>query len=128
MISSKPYLIRALHAWIGDNGWTPYILVNTAIFGCQVPKEHIKDDRIVFNIALDVVEDLVLGNAFLEFTARFSGVRSSIRIPITAVLAIYAKENNEGMAFSPEDTVAAVEDLEPIKTPVKGKPILKIVE
>jgi stringent starvation protein B len=127
MISSKPYLIRALHAWIIDNGWTPYILVNTAIFGCQVPKEHVKDDRIVFNIALGVVEDLVLGNASLEFTARFSGVRSLIRVPIAAVLAIYAKENNEGMAFSPEDA-ASVEDLEPVRTPVKGKPTLKIVE
>lgn len=127
MISSKPYLIRALHAWIGDNGWTPYILVNTTIFGCQVPKEHIKDDRIVFNIALDVVEDLSLGNTSLEFTARFSGVRTLIRVPVPAVLAIYAKENNEGMAFSPEDA-ASVAELEPTTTPVKGKPILKIVE
>lgn len=130
MTSNKPYLIRALYEWITDNGLTPYVLINTDAFGCRVPQEHVSDGRIVLNIAHDVVSDLVLGNAAIEFSARFSGVEKFIYAPIHAIAAIYAKENGQGMAFTEETTDAAAEGSDQVtsSTTVKGKPDLKIVK
>ena len=126
MISNKPYLVRALYEWISDNGWTPYVLVKATVPGCRVPPDHVKNGRIILNIASDVVSKLVLGNEALEFTARFSGMPIDIYIPITAVAAIYAKENGEGMVFPeepPEDPADGAGT-----PPIKGKPNLKIVK
>jgi stringent starvation protein B len=128
MRSSRPYLVRALHEWISDNGLTPYLLVNATIPGCQLPETYVKDGRIVFNTALDVVEDLVLDNEAINFTARFSGVPTHIYVPIEAVVAIYAKENGEGMAFSEEPVEGDKKGSSNIPKGTKGKPHLKIVK
>jgi stringent starvation protein B len=129
MIPNKPYLIRALYEWISDNEWTPYILVDATVFGCRgIPKAHINEGRIVFNIAMDVVEDLTLGNDKIEFRARFSGVPTDLYLPISAIVAIYAKENNEGMAFAPEDIPAPLKKDQSSSEKPKGKPTLRIVE
>jgi stringent starvation protein B len=96
--STRPYLIRALHEWCGDNGLTPYVTVladNTV----QVPKEFVKDGEITLNISFDATTGLQLGNDFLEFKARFGGVARDIFVPIDHVVAIFAKENGQGMAF-----------------------------
>jgi len=127
MTSNRPYLIRALHEWINDNNLTPYMLVNTAVPGCQIPEAHTANGRIIFNIALDVVERLALGNEAIEFTARFSGVPTHIYVPVMAVAAIYAKENGEGMAF-PEETSSTEEGPTSGANRAKGKPNLKIVK
>ncbi len=102
MTSTRPYLIRALYEWIEDNGLTPHILVNAEAPNVEVPKQHVQEGRIVLNINPAAVRDLRLGNDWIEFNARFGGVARTVRIPIPAVLAIYARENGQGMAFGEE--------------------------
>jgi stringent starvation protein B len=125
MTPNRPYLVRALYEWITDNALIPYLLVNATVSGCRLPEAHVKDGRIVFNIAFDVVQEFLISNEGIEFTARFSGIPTYIYIPMAAVAAIYAKENGEGMAF-PDDMVA--EDANEAGSNKKGKPNLKIVE
>ena len=103
--STRPYLIRALYEWCTDNGFTPYVAVsvdNTV----QVPREYVKDNEIVLNIGFDATSSLTLGNEFIEFKARFGGSAREILVPISHVIAIYARENGQGMAF-PLETIAA---------------------
>jgi len=101
MTSTRPYLIRALYEWIEDNHRTPHILVNAEAPGVEVPKQHVQEGRIVLNINAAAVRDLRLGNDWIEFNARFGGVARTVHIPVTAVLAIYARENGQSMAFPP---------------------------
>ena len=96
--STRPYLIRALYEWCTDNGFTPYVAVsvdNTV----QVPREYVKNNEIVLNIGFDATSSLTLGNEFIEFKARFGGSAREILVPISHVIAIYARENGQGMAF-----------------------------
>ena len=97
-ISTRPYLLRALYEWCTDNGYTPYIAayVDDSV---QVPREHVKDNEIVLNISMDATSSLKLGNEFIEFKARFSGMARQIMVPIDHVIAIYARENGQGMSF-----------------------------
>lgn len=127
MTSSRPYLIRALNDWINDNGLTPYILVDVTLPGVEVPRQHIHDGKIVLNIAARAVQDLHLGNDEIAFSARFSGVSMTIRVPVEAVLSIYAMESGEGMVFN--DTVKGDEpppDDTPPDTP--KKPTLRVIK
>ncbi|MDR1968324.1 MAG: ClpXP protease specificity-enhancing factor [Burkholderiaceae bacterium] len=96
--STRPYLIRALYEWCTDNGLTPYIAV-LADDTVQVPREHVRNGEIVLNISFDATSALKLGNEFVEFKARFGGIAREIIVPINRVLAIYARENGQGMAF-----------------------------
>lgn len=100
MTSNKPYLIRAIYEWILDNKLTPYIVINTEIDGVQVPEDYVKDNNIVLDISPEACLGLHLGNDRIVFSASFSGVSTQIFTPPHAVLAIYAKENGEGMIFS----------------------------
>ena len=102
--STRPYLIRALHDWCTDNGFTPYIAVAVAA-GVQVPMEYVKNNEIVLNVGFEATSSLSLGNESIEFKARFGGVSREIRVPIDHVVAIYARENGQGMAF-PAPTAA----------------------
>jgi stringent starvation protein B len=102
MTSSRPYLIRALYQWIVDNGVTPYILVDAAFDGVDVPSQYIQDNKIVLNIAPMAVRSLTLGDGEITFNARFSGQPTDIYVPTEAVLAIYARENGQGMMFTEE--------------------------
>jgi stringent starvation protein B len=96
--STRPYLIRALYEWCTDNGFTPYVAVavNEQV---QVPREYVKNGEIVLNISFDATTALKLGNDFIEFKARFAGTAREIMVPINQVMAIYARENGQGMAF-----------------------------
>ena len=96
--STRPYLIRALYEWCTDNGYTPFlaVLVNESV---RVPLEFVKDGEIVLNISFDATSALNLGNDFIEFKGRFGGVARDIVVPVERVLAIYARENGQGMAF-----------------------------
>jgi stringent starvation protein B len=96
--STRPYLIRALYEWCTDNGFTPFIavLVDESV---RVPMEYVKDGEIVLNISFDATSALKLGNEFIEFKGRFGGVARDIMVPVQRVLAIYARENGQGMAF-----------------------------
>jgi stringent starvation protein B len=96
--STRPYLIRALYDWCTDNGFTPYVavLVDDTV---QVPREYVKNGEIVLNISFDATSSLKLGNDFIEFKARFAGTAREIMVPVNRVIAIYARENGQGMAF-----------------------------
>lgn len=122
MTSTRPYLIRALYEWIEDNNLTPHILVNTEAPGVKVPKQHIHDGQIVLNLNATAVRDLRLGNEWIEFNARFGGVARTLQIPVTAVLAIYARENGQGMAFGEEPGSDGDEPSPPPDAPQPDKP------
>ncbi len=96
--STRPYLIRALYDWCTDNGFTPYVAVQVDET-VQVPREYVKNGEIVLNISFDATSSLKLGNEFIEFKARFAGTAREIMVPVNRVLAIYARENGQGMAF-----------------------------
>jgi stringent starvation protein B len=96
--STRPYLIRALYEWCTDNAFTPFIAV-LADETVHVPVEYVKDGEIVLNISFDATSALKLGNEYIEFKGRFGGVARDILVPVNRVLAIYARENGQGMAF-----------------------------
>lgn len=96
--STKPYLIRALHEWCTDNGYTPHIVV-TVDANTVVPRAHIHDGQITLNIGTLATNGLTLGNDFIEFQARFSGATEHLYVPVAAVSAIYARETGSGMGF-----------------------------
>lgn len=98
--STRPYLIRALHEWCTDNGFTPYIAVRVDD-SVQVPREYVNDGEIVLNVGFDATSGLQLGNEYVEFKARFGGKPRDIMVPVGRVIAIYARENGQGMAFPP---------------------------
>ncbi|RZI90726.1 MAG: ClpXP protease specificity-enhancing factor [Variovorax sp.] len=104
--STRPYLIRALYEWCTDNGFTPYVavLVDDSV---QVPREYVKNGEIVLNISFDATSSLKLGNDFIEFKARFAGTAREISVPVGRVIAIYARENGQGMAFPAPSASAA---------------------
>jgi stringent starvation protein B len=98
--STRPYLIRALYEWCTDNGFTPYVAVQVDDT-VQVPREYVKNGEIVLNVSFDATSSLKLGNEFIEFKARFAGSAREIVVPVGRVIAIYARENGQGMAFPP---------------------------
>ena len=103
MTSNRPYLLRALYEWIGDNRMTPHILVEAEHEGVKVPEQAIQKGKVILNIAHAAVQDLDLGNEWLTFSARFSGRQFNVSVPVEAVLAIYSKENGQGMMFAQDD-------------------------
>ncbi|VAW68181.1 Stringent starvation protein B [hydrothermal vent metagenome] len=127
MTSSRSYLIRALYQWIVDNGVTPYILVDALVEGVDVPEQHIQDDKIVLNIAPMAVEGLTLGDNEISFSARFSGKSMNLWVPTDAVLAIYARENGQGMMFNDEPGSATPPDGSSPNGD-KSKPALRVVK
>ncbi len=116
--STRPYLIRALYEWCTDNGFTPYVAVRVDD-SVQVPREFVHDGEIVLNISFDATSSLQLGNDFIEFKARFGGTPRDILVPVGRVIAIYARENGQGMAFPPpEDSLVAAPSSSAVLTPV----------
>jgi stringent starvation protein B len=103
MTSSRPYLIRAIYEWIVDNGMTPHILVDATGEEVQVPRQHVDDGKIVLNIAPMAVQGLTLGNEQVSFGARFDGAPMQVNVPVRQVLAIYTRENGQGMMFGDEE-------------------------
>ena len=96
--STRPYLIRALHEWCTDNGFTPYLAVYVDR-SVQVPQEYVKNNEIVLNVSYEATSQLQMGNDFIEFKARFGGSARELIVPVDHVIAIYARENGQGMAF-----------------------------
>ncbi|UUD63080.1 ClpXP protease specificity-enhancing factor [Pseudomonas seleniipraecipitans] len=140
MNSSRPYLIRALYQWIVDNDCTPHLLVNAEYPGVLVPTGFVSDGQIVLNVSPTAVRELDIGNAAVSFEGRFGGVAHNLFVPAPAVLAIYARENGQGMVFdleppAPQPDVAEVEDLTQEQGPPddepprpSGRPSLKVVK
>ena len=113
LTSNRPYLLRALYEWISDNKMTPHILVDAAIDGVDVPEQAVQKGKVILNIDQAAVHDLDMANEWLTFNARFSGRRYEVKVPLEAVLAIYAKENGQGMMFAQEDGNLPPTDPEP---------------
>ena len=130
--SNKPYLIRALHQWCSDFGFTPFIAVFVDA-RVEVPMEFVKNDEIVLNLSLEACHQLALENDWISFQARFGGIPRKIMVPVTHVLAIYARENGQGMSF-PFDP-SQIKELHvadssdgSLEKPKIGRPTLKIVK
>ena len=127
--SNKPYLIRALHQWCSDNGFTPFI----AVFvdgSVEVPMEFVKNNEIVLNLSSEACHQLDLDNEWISFQARFGGIPRKIMVPVSHVLAIYARENGQGMSF-PFDVAKASESnlaIEPKEESKSKRPSLTIVK
>lgn len=103
MTSSRPYIIRSLYAWIIDNDATPYLMVDAGYEGTLVPMEYVDEsNQIVLNVSPTACQDLSIGNAYIEFSARFSGKSMHVTVPVGAVMGIYARENGQGMIFGQE--------------------------
>ncbi len=108
-ISTKPYLLRALYEWCTDNGYTPHIAVRVDN-QTRVPRQFVRDNEIVLNISFEATSQLQMGNEWVEFSARFSGKSHKIEVPIANILAIYARENGQGMAFPVESAGGEARD------------------
>ena len=137
MKSSRPYLVRALYEWIVDNDCTPHLLVNAEFAGVQVPAGFASDGQIVLNVSPTAVRHLHMDNEAVSFEGRFAGVPQSLYIPAAAVLAIYARENGQGMVFDAESPMLDGDEIEesdeqspPDDEPPRpsGRPSLKVVK
>ena len=106
MTSKKPYLLSAYYDWITDNQLTPYLLVNAQYPGIVVPTQYVRDGKIILDISTVACRGLTMDTSGVQFSARFSGQLWQLALPLPAVLAIYAKENSQGITFGPEDAVA----------------------
>lgn len=125
MTSTRPYLIRAMHEWIVDNGMTPHLLVNSDNDQVVVPRQYEQEGKIVLNISPTATQDLEINNEAVSFSARFDGDATSVFIPIEYVLAIYTRENGQGMMFSDDDKIPPPTDPE---SPTDKRSHLKVVK
>lgn len=98
MTSTKPYLLRAIHEWCVDSGFTPYLQV-AVDSRTRVPRAHVKDGQIVLNLGPEATQQMMMGNEEISFQARFNGTAFQVLVPLDAVVAIYARENGQGMRF-----------------------------
>ncbi len=134
--TTRPYLLRAIVDWAMDNGFTPHILVNTTVPGVNIPPGYAQDGKITLNIHPQAVQNLQLGKEWIMFSARFNGRSVAIEVPVSAVAAVFARENGQGFFFQEEGvtTVAAASDAPPTDTPptptspTRKGPGLKIVK
>lgn len=122
--STKPYLLRAIYEWCTDNGYTPYLAAMVDKH-TQVPLEFVKNGEIVLNISFSATSGLKMDNDYIHFHARFAGVSREIFVPVDNVVAIYARENGQGMAF--EVTRKPEEEIVPEEEPASEVPVLTAV-
>jgi stringent starvation protein B len=126
--SKRPYLLRAMHEWMDDNGNTPHIVVDAGVDGVSVPQEHVKDGKIILNISHSAAHNLKLSNDAVSFRARFSGVPFDVWVPVLSVLGIYAKETGQGMIFSHGADQPEPPDPEDKEATRSGRAHLKLVK
>ncbi|WP_251358024.1 ClpXP protease specificity-enhancing factor [Kangiella sp. TOML190] len=127
----QPYLLIAYYEWMLDNDWTPQILVDASHPQVDIPKQFANDGKIVLNIAPSAVGDFHMGHEAISFKARFSGSSLNIYVPMNSILAIYTRENDKGIMFSPDMYEGDIEGDDPNDEPPKpkkGKPSLKVVK
>ena len=123
LISTRPYLVRAIREWTIDNGLTPQLLIDATVEGVNVPPEYVRDERIVLNIDPGAVVDLHLGNEEISFATRFQGRSIQVILPLSSVMAIFAKENNQGLFFrSDSSQVGQSDDQEVTKDVRRDRP------
>lgn len=124
MTSTKPYLMRAIFEWAEDNDFTPQVLVNAEADGVEVPQAHVVDGQIVLNISSSAVQLHVMDNECISFSARFSGIEQDIFLPVDSILAIFARENSQGIFFEDmDDDSVDPEPSGPTRIPTKPTPL-----
>ncbi len=130
MTSTKPYLIRAIRDWAQDNGFTPQLLVSAVADGVKVPAGYVQDGHITLNIHAQAVRDLELGDDWILFSARFGGVSFNVEVPVGAVLAVFARENGQGISFKEQEGGSEPPPTPPASAepPAKKGPRLKLVK
>lgn len=128
MTPNRPYLLRALYDWISDNTMTPHILVDADHPGVEVPDQAIQKGKVILNIDQAAVHQLELGNELVSFNARFSGQRHLVQVPVDAVLAIYSKENGQGMMFAQDDEPDPTDGGPDDEKPKMKRPHLRVVK
>jgi stringent starvation protein B len=136
--SRRPYLLRAIHEWICDSDCTPHVVVDAGMTGVEVPRQYVRDGKIILNISWNATAQLKIGNDELSFNGRFGGASMVVRVPIDAVLAIYARETGQGMIFAddeggpapkpPEGAPPEGAPTEPPPKPAAGRAKLKVVK
>ena len=126
--SRRPYLVRAMHEWMTDNGQTPHLVVDAGIAGTEVPKSFVRDGRITLNVGWQATQGLKLGNEWIEFAARFGGVSQQVRVPVAAVLGIYARETGQGMLFQDESDATPPPPVTPTPDDSGSRPKLRVVK
>ena len=127
MKSTKPYLLEAMRRWMIDSKCTPQIYARTDILGVQVPPGYAIDNHIMLDISSDAIDDLVISEHVVTFTASFKGVVHTIRLPMLAVIAIHAAENNVGLEFNEEDHSGSEDTDKGESSQAKGKPDLRVL-
>lgn len=128
MTPNRPYLLRALYEWISDNAMTPHILVDADFEGVDVPEQAVQKGKVILNIDRAAVHQLELGNEVVSFNARFSGHRYGVSVPVEAVLAIYSKENGQGMMFAQDDEPGPPGGPDDGDKPKMKRPHLRVVK
>lgn len=128
MTPNRPYLLRALYEWISDNGLTPYLLVDAGVEGVRVPPGAAKDGKVILNIAARAVGQFEISNERVHFLARFGGVSQVVDVPMSAVLAIYAQENGQGMMFQAESAPAEPPPTAPTPDEAPKRPHLRVIK
>lgn len=134
MKARRPYLLRAMHEWISESDCTPHIVVDAGVEGVEVPRQYVQDGKIVLNISWSATGQLQLGNDAVSFNGRFGGASMQVRVPLVAVLAIYARETGQGMVFAdeqappPEGPSSEPDSPEPAAKPSAGRARLKVVK
>ena len=131
--SQRPYLVRAMHEWMSDNGKTPHVVLDATMPGVLVPPQHVKDGKITLNCSLNATRNLIIGNEQIEFETRFGGQSQVVFAPMEAVLGIYARESGEGMLFTEphddaEDGTDGDQPPDPPEPGPAGPPNLRVVK
>ena len=124
--SKRPYFIRAMHDWMTDNGFTPYIIVDAVTDGITVPENYITDGKITLNVSYAATRNLILDKHTVQFEARFEGINHHLKVPMLAIIGIYSKETGQGMVFTDDEILSPTEA--PVGGNVSGRPFLKIVK
>jgi stringent starvation protein B len=131
MISRRPYFLRAMYDWIVDSGHTPHLVIDANASSVEAPEGYANDGKLVVNVSPSATQDLSLGNEYISFKARFGGVSHQVMAPVTAVLAVYARETGQGIVFSAEDeaeTAPPESEAKEQDKPASGRPHLKVIK
>ncbi len=122
MKSRRPYLLRAMHEWISDSDCTPHIVVDASMKGVDVPRQYVRDGKIVLNLSWNATGQLSMGSDEICFNGRFGGASMTVRVPMDAVLAVYARETGQGMIFAEDESGPAPQAPEPAPPPPDRPP------
>ncbi|HEX9877488.1 MAG TPA: ClpXP protease specificity-enhancing factor [Gammaproteobacteria bacterium] len=124
--SKRPYLLRAMHAWMTDNRLTPHIVVDATVRGIKVPVQYVSDGKLILNVGNAATRHLEIGDETVSFETRFGGVAHRVEVPVAAVHGIYAQETGQGMIFTEDESPSDPKPTEGERG--KGKPELKVVK